>query len=639
MPTDATTERLRQFYEYQWGDHNGQVYIATLDKGSNFTQYMIEWPRHKDQIVRNTLKLNAEGKDVYFCPSLFVPQDKTVEFNDRGKTAAVRANVLGSQFLWVDFDSQSAPEDWSAKAQELGIPEPSLIIQSSVKGNQHVYWRTEFTPSPEEFEQRNRNLSIALGADRSGWDANQLLRPPFTRNYGYKGNGEHKGWYRGEPVDVIPLGEYSSGSVDPSGFDTLASAERELLASIELSGTIPTVAETLAFGNWSEDLYKQFVMTREEAEASSLDKRSGALMKLVYLAAESGMSDEQIYTILDDADKRWEKYTKRSPSSRHKVFLDTIAKARTKIGYLTGEDLTFAGLKAQAEDGEVQKLVFSFEEFLALERNIEWLVDDFLAVGGSGIITGQPGTGKTQFGLQLCIEAALGNHDILGWNNQAGPFKTLFWSLEMGIDPLKKFMASIAPAYEGRWREISKNFNVAPFGKAIPLTTKDGVAFMNNVLSEYRPDLLVIDSMQKVSTKPLTDEMASKELMEQAEELRNKYGVTIVFIHHDRKKSQDPTKVGPGGLSDMYGSQYISANVDMVLSMRKTAVKGELIVDNWKQRLAEERDSFRIKRTPYLQYVQMGEAESGDLNIEWIGQLRPGNSDTDPNEGRKGLSI
>ena len=196
------SDSLLDFFEYQWGNNEGQIYLATLNKGSEFTQYMLEWPRLKKAIVRFALAQSAEGRDVYFSPALFLPKADTIEFSIKGSTTAERVNIKGAQMLWADFDDGSAPTDWVKFSADKGIPEPTLIIQSSVPGNQHVYWKTEFTTMVSDIEQLNRSIALVAGADRSGWDANQLLRPPYTQNYGYRGNGQRKPWYKGHPVEV-----------------------------------------------------------------------------------------------------------------------------------------------------------------------------------------------------------------------------------------------------------------------------------------------------------------------------------------------------------------------------------------------------------------------------------------------------
>lgn len=55
---------------------------------------------------------------------------------------------------------------------------PTMRVQSSKEGNEHVYWRLEsFCENIGQIEDRNRAIAYILRTDVSGWDCNQILRP------------------------------------------------------------------------------------------------------------------------------------------------------------------------------------------------------------------------------------------------------------------------------------------------------------------------------------------------------------------------------------------------------------------------------------------------------------------------------
>lgn len=627
MP-DEVSQGLGEFLDYYWHDDKGYVYLATLDKGLNFKQYMIEWPAKRRGVIQHILRESAEGKDVYYSP---------VVYKDRRPT---KENVLGSRVIWTEFDpskgTNPGPDDWSVYAKEKGIPEPTRVIQSSVPGHQHAYWELEeFTTDVEAIEDRNRALAYRLGGDTGSWDADQLLRPPFTTNYGYKGGGDRKPWYEGEskPVNVIKA---STDKVGLSQFETLGTPEREYLDNLTL-GELPTLAEVLAYGKWDREFLESFAKTKEQVEADG--DRSGAIMRLGYFGAEHGFTDEQIYVILDDADKRWGKYTARSKAGREKLLRDIIARARAKHGYPTGETLTFAGLTGASPVAPQDiKTVYNFKEFLDTEIIIDWMVEKLLAQGGFGIITGMPGVGKTQFGIQLAITLALGLDHFLIWDNNTGPKKVLFLSLEMPHAPLKHFLDQIAPLYP-EVQTLARNLHIAPIGSAIPLDTPQGQAFVDNLLSEYKPDVLFIDSLQKMTNKELTDELSAKALTTYLQQIREKHGTSIYVVHHNRKKSNDAQHQA-GSLSEMYGSQFLAADVDFVVNLRKLGDSRIISVDCWKNRLAEEWRTFEIQRNQYLQYEQYNGGLNGGVspNGIFIEPSRRGDSDGE-GEGRSFLSL
>lgn len=630
---DEVSERLGEHLDYIWGDTPGMAYVPIIEKGSRFRKFMVEWPKGRASIIRHILAQNALGNDVYYSPSLF-------KIPEAGKNPGhEKEDFLGAQVLWVDFDG-NAPANWEEKTSETGIPMPSRVLQSSVEHHEHAYWRLdEFSSDIEKIEDANRAIAYRLGADKSGWDANQLLRPPFTNNFGYKFSttGEQrKPWFDGEPTDVVVLRQDDS-VYQTYLFDKLDSPEREALERISVGGPIPLI-DVLALGNWSESLLEIFRMTKEEAALASPDKRSGTLMRLAYTAAEHGMTDEQIYTILDDADKRWEKYTKRSKAGRHKIFLDTIARARAKVGYLTTETIA---LESAAHDspllGDDPLAVFDYASFINLDIHVDWLFENLLTRDGMGAITGQPGVGKTQLALQFGISAAAGVDNVLGWNNVSGEHKVLVFSLEMGKASLHHFMSTIKGAYEDHVIPLSKNLHFVPIGMSMHVDKPRAQQYIDNLLTQYKPDLIVIDSMQRTASKELTDELAAKKIMEYFIEVIYKHKAAVIFVHHDRKRANDG-QTRASETSDLYGSQFISAEQQFVVRVVGTGTS-LVRIENPKSRMGPQREPFVAKRNEYLQY----DLDDGGGILPYgaghvhIGPTTGNTGDTGTNSGGVGL--
>lgn len=624
MPDEITTG-LGEFLDYYWGEQQGFVYVATLEKGAreSFRQYMLPWPVKRAGVVQHILRENAAGRDVYFSPAIYKPGP------DGSKPRPTKENVLGTRVLWADFDG-TAPENWEEAAKEKGVPQPTQIVQSSVKGHEHAYWALDkFETDIEAIEDRNRSIAYSLGADTSGWDADQLLRPAFTTNYGWKNGGERKPWSNGDSVPVTVVSAIAS-SVSLSQFSTLGTPEREVLNRLAI-GDLPTRDELLALAPWNTELLRRFNMSKEEASASSPEKRSGAIMGLGYLAAESGFSDEQMYAMLDDVDVRWDKYTNRSKAGRDKLLRDIIARARAKVGYVNNEELTFAGLLGSAPVADTSQVVFGFESFLNTELNIEWIIQGLVAKNSHGIITGQPGVGKTQFGIQLAIALALGEKFLIWDYVKASPLKVLFLSLEMGHAPLKEFMAKMAGKYPDDLRTLERNFKVAPLGTGVPLDKPQGQAFVNNLMNEFKPDILFVDSVQRMTSSVLTDELAVKFFNDYLQTLRIQHDCATYLIHHNRKKGNSGESAGE--LSDMYGNQFLSADTDFVVNLRKA--DGLIAVDAYKNRLDAEWEPFLVERDQYLQFNLVG----GDDDFSGLIASGNGGGGKPDGEGWADLSV
>ncbi len=123
-----------------------------------------EYPERAREAEEWCLARSGEGKETYFCAHLLTARRRIKEH---------AAPVLA---LWADADGSCVPDY---------IPEPTAVVETS-PGRRHLFWRLSRPLPPRDAEILNRRLSRAIGADPSGWDLGQLLRPPGTRNRKYR---------------------------------------------------------------------------------------------------------------------------------------------------------------------------------------------------------------------------------------------------------------------------------------------------------------------------------------------------------------------------------------------------------------------------------------------------------------------
>jgi DNA replication protein DnaC len=372
---------------------------------------------------------------------------------------------------------------------------------------------------------------------------------------------------------------------------------RKIVSTDLVIGELPSLDDVKVLAKWTPEILDKFSRDATYFAGPPKRDRSAAMSELAHLGAESGWSDEQIAVVLYDADNRWGKYKHRR--DRERRVTDFINRARQKHGYNSLDNVDLTKLINSANQsspvmGE-SKLVYGYQDFVDAEFKIEWVLDGLLAQGGFGLITGYPGTGKTQLSIALGAHMALGEKKFLTWDNVAGNKKVLFLSLEMSAAPLNHFMATIGKGYDNK-NTLNRNFLVAPFGTPINLDTPEGQVFFDQIMNDHMPDILIIDSLQKIGSKELTDEQAVKTLIHYLSTVRAKYSCAMVMIHHNRKKANDGQKKGVE-LSDVYGSTYITTDVDFVLSLK--VVEGNLLqVDTLKNRLGPTFDAFNITRNP-----------------------------------------
>lgn len=568
---------LESFFQYVWRNTEGYVYLPVL-RGDQIEQFMFQWPRQKSAVIKHVLRGVADGADVHYSPAIFE------------KPRPIKENVLGTHVLWVDFDG-TAPDKW---VNDI-VPEPSLRIQSSTPERQHAYWALDnlITDIPV-IEERNRALAYSLKADTGGWDAVQFLRPPFTVNTGFGKDREKM---------EVKIFAATKGKKKLSDFDAVPTVGQTIETDFSV-GKVPDIKTVIRDKQWSEDYWDLFFASKEE-----VGDRSEALVKLAFFGLEQSFTDEEIYAVIQDADKRWEKYAHRK--DKEKRLLDIITYVREKKG---GSHIESVLPDVVVED----QVVYGFQELLDTEVNIEWLIEGLMPRRGFGIISGDPGVGKTQLGVQFACNLSMGE-DFLGWRNVAGKKKVLFLSLEMEITSIKYFLSLIANEYpdDVSRNTLQNNFKILPLGEGIPLDRKEGQTFIDSLLSEYMPDVVFIDSLQKVISKELTDEIAIRSFTEYLHKhIRKKFNCSVYIIHHNRK-SQGERRTAD--LNDLHGSRFLSADLDWALNVSKFA-KGMVSVDNTKMRLGPERDRIDLVRNKHLKYSihngGLGEARIGYDNAD-----------------------
>ncbi len=167
----VTQPDVQTFLETVWGQQEGIAYVAFAERvpgASRVTTWEREfysWPQEADKLLAD-IKTRRKDEEVYFAPALF-----TV----RGKQTAGKEDVLGAQVVWVDFDGET-PSDLK------GVAPPTIRVQSS-PGHEHWYWKIDTFADADTLDKINRALAYLFHADSSGWDANQVLRPPETFNH------------------------------------------------------------------------------------------------------------------------------------------------------------------------------------------------------------------------------------------------------------------------------------------------------------------------------------------------------------------------------------------------------------------------------------------------------------------------
>lgn len=535
----SNADEIGDFLDQVWKDTEGYVYLP-VKAPEGFKKYMIPWPEKRAGAIRHILKFSAlEGHEVFFSPALYKSPKPSQE------------NVIGAWVAWADFDG-NAPEKWPTNI----APMPTIEIQSSGPGKKHVYWAFDEFQSAKAVQEINRRLAYALQADLSGWDANQFLRPPFSVNRKYS-----------KPLPVTIVKNRMDRVYTQDSFSKLPTPKEAIRASVDVN-ELPSITEVLAEASWDAELIDLFETSGADMQHQGRD-RSAGLQRIAYEGAEHGWTDEQILTVLYDVDDRWEKYTGRP--SREKILIDLINRARVKVGYNSESELLDLAARfrdtSKVEDDSEDKVLYSPFELAHMKGIEDWIVEGVLTPRGIGHITGRSGVGKTQFAMQLGADLASGRSHFLDKKLPGKPMKVLVLSLEMNQYQLPHMMKPLVERYPELPQDMMQIFAV---GEMLPLEQEAGQAYLEALLDEVKPDIVIADSLSFMSSADLTSDDDMKKLFGFLHRARNRHDFGMVIVHHHRKKANDAqSKKQADTQHDVYGSFVIASTVDFIMNLEE----------------------------------------------------------------------
>lgn len=232
---------------------------------------------------------------------------------------------------------------------------------------------------------------------------------------------------------------------------------------------------------------------------------------------------------------------------------------------------------------------------------IEYLVDKIIPKAMFLYMYGPPGSFKTNFLLYVSL-LGLKGQDVFNYEVKA-PFKTLWIDEEnrdIGMkEKLRKFQSTVKVSEE----DLAKNNFIICQG--INILSEVDLKNIEKIIEKEKPNLLVIDSIAKVFRADERDEGHVKFIFQKLNPIIVKHGVTIILIHHTRKKQQGQSHYS---MEDLSGSREFGAHADGMLCLEAYR-RNEFKLQQTKNRYGElmEPINFEI------------ESDEDSIGIHYIG--------------------
>jgi KaiC/GvpD/RAD55 family RecA-like ATPase len=566
------TQVLSEFFRTIWREEKGYVYIATKNPtNGEWGRKFFEWPIEEPILIQSVLNDRA-SQEVYFAPSIF-----------RERSSRKEA-VLGSFCFWIEFDG-AMPVEFD------DIPNPSMIVQTSTETHQHIYWCVDqFMTDVDKIEHVNKSLAYKFKADVSGWDINQVLRPPETLNHKKK-----------LKATLVAKSDRFLSSVAFS--DNL---HVNLPPKIEVVEAPLSLSEVVRKYPFDRKVWELFVKGTNGVD------RSNGLMSLGYSLAEMNLTNLEIYTMLLDADKRWGKFHNRD--DQHRRLTDLIAVARVKYPY-----------KISTSTQESLFITMSDRELITTEIKVDWLWEGILHQTGYLLLTGHTGVGKSQFSLDFGAHLVLGKA-FLGRAIHTKK-KVAFISLEMGLLELKLVrQAQLCNYSEEEQLLISEGLRHLPVGYPIYFNREENKRMVEELIQREGIECIIFDSLGSMTEQELSKETDAKNLMDWNDHLRAELGISTIIIHHHRKAQSGNKR--PNTISDIYGSHYFTARATTVMTMWDSKKAGLIEVSFQKMRLSKRESPWAIRRKDDLTFeITSDKIEFIDDTVDEVDITTPESTD------------
>lgn len=357
---------------------------------------------------------------------------------------------------------------------------------------------------------------------------------------------------------------------------------------------LPAANDLLLSYQWTGQA-ASFWKTKEPPYGDEQEQAAQALYDMAVHCREMGMSDDEIYVVIQKMCEKWEITIDDGESDDEN---DIVALIR-----LVRRGTT---LPAVIEDDEELR-IYSWGDILTGDFDVAEIVEGLIVESGVFSIAGPPGVGKTQFVKQLCIALCLNRKKFLNYKILAKePLRILFLSLEMSGGEIKYFLKTMRKGLTLEEEEILiENFHFLPHTEPLCLNVAEDKLKYHKILERFKPDGIIIDSWSMAMAGEMSADVPTREAMAFVNQLRKRYGCFVGIITHTKKAQGDAI---PKTMDGIFGSRFYSSNLTNGVVLWPVSDKDpdEMELIDVKSRFSRKRPPVRITRTARLEFELSG---------------------------------
>ncbi len=141
-------------------------------------------------------------------------------------------------------------------------------------------------------------------------------------------------------------------------------------------------------------------------------------------------------------------------------------------------------------------------------------------------------------------------------------------------------------------------------GTTIRINLEQSYEKLCRMIEEIKPEVILIDSLKTFQTGTITDNQSMQAVFEKIKEIRMKYGVTFIILHHEHKGAYARTRDGLEVTAEMIAgaASIIEVPEGIFISVNQ---------DSQSSILHHVKNSYGTKKAPFLIRVKdLNEAKS-----------------------------
>lgn len=247
------------------------------------------------------------------------------------------------------------------------------------------------------------------------------------------------------------------------------------------------------------------------------------VMKVLMASPTETLFSHQLYRLRELSNKRQAcKLAKKL--SQNKITLEKFQSLVQKLSVPSVE--TF----------EIKELLQSPQVDEKLE--IDWVVPELIPRGYLTWLVGYPKTGKSWLALRLACDASAGGEVFDGFC-ATKPKRVLYI---LGDTDKRQPLYRLSKT---KWRFERENLKFVYLnelekkGLDLDLSTDEGKKLFEALLENYKPDLVIVDSLSSFVSYELTEERRAKPIAIYCNQVAQRLNIGLLVLHHSRKPKKE----------------------------------------------------------------------------------------------------